>query len=253
MMISELVMLYALNTIIIFVILYFILKHIRETKKFYHKSKIEWDRYQENIKNLEEKLSKYHLMCKLDKVCFIGIGGGGTNILEDISKFDNRHNFIHINSDLQSLKLKTSKYKILLGYDKKAGLGCGGKEQCGKNLIDNDIKNKLFKLTKDEKIIYIVSTLGGGIGSGATPEILEYLKTLNKEIVVFVTIPFNFEGKMRKSVATNATAKIKSIVNGLIILKNDDLIDNNKSKSLGIKETFKITSDVIYKRIADGM
>ena len=41
-----------------------------------------------------------------ETLCFIGIGGGGTNILDDISKLNTKNNFIHINTDIQSLMKK---------------------------------------------------------------------------------------------------------------------------------------------------
>ncbi len=198
----------------------------------------------------ETKTSSQFNIPNLDKLCFIGVGGGGANIIEDISKLDDKHTFIHINSDYHSLEQKTSKYKILLGWNEKAGLGCGGKEQCGKSLIDDDVKSNLYKLTKDEKIVYLVSSLGGGVGSGATPEIVEYLKDLNKKVVVFATIPFSFEGKMRFSIAQNSLNKIKLYADNLIVLKNDDLINSSRNKSLGIKESFKITSNNIYKKVS---
>ena len=235
------------------IILNFILEHIKKTDKHHDEMILELNERLESGKKLEQKIDNNHLLCKVNKGCFIGVGGGGCNIIEDMSKFDNRHNFIHVNSDFQALKLKTSKHKILLGFEKKAGLGCGGKEKCGKSLIDESIKNQLYKFTKDEKLVHVVVTLGGGVGSGATPEIIEYLKTLDKEIVVFVTMPFKFEGKTRQSVAKNALSNIKSIADNVMILNNDDLIDKSKSKSLGVKETFKITSTLIYKRVADGV
>ena len=204
-----------------------------------------------NIFAKEIETKKQSSISSLDRLCFIGIGGGGTNILEDISKLDNKHTFIHINSDYHSLKQKTSPHKILLGWNEKAGLGCGGKEQCGRSLINDNIKKELCKLTKNKKIVYLVSTLGGGVGSGATPEILQYLKTLNKKVIVFVTMPFNFEGKRRFSAAYNALDKIELHTDNLIIFKNDDLIANTQSKSLGIKDTFKIISNTIYKKISD--
>ncbi|MEA2028326.1 MAG: hypothetical protein U9N49_05075 [Campylobacterota bacterium] len=47
------------------------------------------------------------------KRCLIGIGGGGSNILHDISKIDNHHHAIHINSDLMALKSKVGHKTVL--------------------------------------------------------------------------------------------------------------------------------------------
>ena len=233
-------------------ILYIVLKHIKKAEKFYAQSGLEWEERQKYEKTLGQRLDNYHLSSRLTKTCFVGVGGGGCNIIQDISKIDNRHKFIHVNSDLQALQLKTSRHKLLLGFDAKAGLGCGGKEQCGKDLVNDDVKSQLLALTKDEKTVYVVSSLGGGVGSGATPEIVEYLKTLDKEIVVFAIMPFTFEGKMKTSVAGNAISRIKSSAENVVIINNDDLILNG-NPAAGNREIFKMTSNIIYKRIADGI
>ncbi|MDF1883691.1 hypothetical protein JHD49_07045 [Sulfurimonas sp. SAG-AH-194-C21] len=208
-------------------------------------------KHQTQIDVLEKKLEKYYISCKLDTLCFIGIGGGGCNIVEDISHIDAWHKFIHINSDLQALQTKKSKNKILLGYDKKEGLGCGGVAECGTKLVDNISKKQLFKLTQSFEKVYVVATLGGGVGSGSTVEIIEYLNSLDKEISVFVTMPFNFEGKARNTVALSALKSIQAISSNVTIMHNDDLIKKDGSKSLGIRETFKISSQMIYKQIVN--
>ena len=51
--------------------------------------------------------------------CFIGVGGGGSNILSDLSRLDSKHTYIHINSDNNALLQKQSKYKILLTSEAK--------------------------------------------------------------------------------------------------------------------------------------
>lgn len=43
------------------------------------------------VENLEKKSDQYYTSCKLDKLCFIGIGGGSCNIIEDISRIDPWH------------------------------------------------------------------------------------------------------------------------------------------------------------------
>lgn len=193
----------------------------------------------------DTKQDKDNSLSKLDSLCIIGIGGGGTNIVYDISRLDKKHDFIYINSDYDSLRQKKSKHKILLGWDEKAGLGCGGKAECGRSLIDSDVKNKLNELTKSMEMVYVVSSLGGGVGSGATPEIVEHLKNLNKKVIAFVTIPFIFEGKKRMALANNSMEKIKEYSDELVIFENDTLLHDSKGR--GIKDTFERTSSIFYR------
>jgi cell division GTPase FtsZ len=197
----------------------------------------------------ELKISKEHTKPFLKKQCIIGIGGGGTNIVENISHIDNRHKYIHINSDLQSLKRKSSKHKILLGHDKKGGLGCGGNVSCGRSLVDNNTKQHICNLTKKYQTVYVISTLGGGVGSGTTPEVVKYLNSIDKKIIVLLVKPFIFEGKNRTLSADTAITKIQKYTKNTFIFSNDALVKNNKTNSKGFGSLLKLTSQTIYQTI----
>ena len=182
----------------------------------------------------------------IQQKCFIGVGGGGSNILSDISNMDSRHTFIYINSDYNALVQKNSEYKILLtSEEKKDKWGCGGNTECGVSLIDEKVKKKLKEFTKEYETIYLIATLGGGVGSGSTPEIIKYLKTIGKKVIIYVTLPFKFEGKVRQRIANETLKALKNTSRHLVVLENDELLKSKK----GMKEAFKLTSKSIYKQI----
>lgn len=192
---------------------------------------------------------------KIDKdksICIIGIGGGGCNIADDISKIDNRFHIVHINSDIDALNSKQSGEKIVLGRNTKRGLGCGAQVSCGMKLFDDEIKKELSSLIKSYKEIYLISTLGGGVGSGATLEIVKYLQKRRKNIKVIVVTPFSFEGKRRNDISLHSIQDIQNNIKdikNLTILKNDDLLHKLKTKNLSVKEAFQIMPNHIYKMI----
>jgi len=180
------------------------------------------------------------------RLCFIGIGGGATNILEDISKMDARSIMIHMNTDSESLKLKKSGKKILLNNE--TALGCGSDINCGKKSVTKEVKNQLKILTKNIDKVYVIATLGGGVSSGATPEIVKYLKlTLNKTVVVFSIMPFSFEGNKRLEIANKSKDKIEMYTNEHFTLENDSLL--NKRFSQGVKACFLGMSKRVYRMV----
>jgi len=180
------------------------------------------------------------------KVCFIGVGGGGTNIVEDIANIDDKHRFIHLNTDEQALKRKKSGTRILL--KNKDRLGCGGKIQCGIKSVTPQVKKQIYTLTKDFSKVYVISTLGGGVSSGATPEIVKYLQSkLNKKVVVFSVMPFSFEGKKRLSTAIKSRDKISIYASEHFTLQNDELLDKRFSQS--IRTTLNKMSKNIYNML----
>ena len=198
---------------------------------------------------IEEKLEQYHLSCKLEELCLIGVGGGGCNILEDIAKIDPWHTFICMNSDLQALQKKKIPNKILLSYAKKQGLGCGGDTKCGALLLDDTAKKEIIKMTEEFKKVCIIATFGGGTGSGAITQVIEYLLFQNKDVVVAVSLPFSFEGKKRSQTAQQALKEIKSLVKDVIVIENDAYLEEDKVDGLGVRDTLRCVSRDLYKQI----
>ena len=229
---------------IYFIIVEYVKKVIERQKKHNDFQQIKYD-------EIMKQIETYYMLSKLDKSCFLGVGGGGSNVIEDISQLDHRHKFIHINSDEQALEQKTSQYKIVLGRDKNNGLGCGGDPICGEKLVDGYFKSSLYNLIKDEKKIYVVSSLGGGVGSGVTPKLLSYLKILKKEIVFVAIIPFKFEGQKRVKLAHNILEEIEKIVDSIIIIQNDNFLKDDANKNEGVKKVFSSISTFIYHSIVD--
>jgi len=180
------------------------------------------------------------------RLCFVGVGGGGTNILEDISRMNTKNIFIHMNTDKESLKLKKSGKKILL--DNEVALGCGGNIYCGAKSVTQEVKTQLKFLTKDIEKVYVIATLGGGVSSGATPEIVKYLKlTLKKTVIVFSIMPFSFEGTKRLEIANKSKDKIEMYTNEHFTLENDSLL--NKRFSQGVKACFLGMSKRVYRMV----
>ncbi len=169
-----------------------------------------------------------------DKLCFIGIGGGGANILEDISILDNQNTFIYLDNNANELKQKQSPYKILVSKNTK-------------DLIDNKIKQQLETFTDHKTTIYIIATLGGDCGSNITPQIIKYLRTLNKKVIVSTTIPFNFEGKECLTIAMQSQDEIKLYTEELITINNNDILQHVDKGGTG--KAFKIISKNIYQEI----
>lgn len=169
-----------------------------------------------------------------DKLCFISIGGGGGNILDDIMALNNQHTFIYMDNDKKELKQKKSPYKILVMKDTKP-------------LIDDIIKKKLSNLTEYSETVYIIATLGRNFGSDVTPLIIEYLKTLNKKVIVFTTLPFKFEGKKCLDTALQSQDEIKLYADEFTSMKNDDILQYVDKD--GMKKAFKMLSETIYEKI----
>jgi len=171
----------------------------------------------------------------------VGIGGGGCNILNDILKKDKKFKYLYINSDIKTLQHK----KNILVLQNNT-LGCGGDVKCGKELITSNIGYKLCQTLPKDKKIFLLTTLGGGVGSGATIAIAKLLKSLAFDFHIVVLLPFSFEGKKRIQTAQTSLKELQEITQNISVIENTKILGKIEKKS-SIKESFEMISEDVLK------
>ncbi|HZJ35389.1 MAG TPA: cell division protein FtsZ [Gillisia sp.] len=174
----------------------------------------------------------------------IGVGGGGSNainhmFLQGIKGVD----FVICNTDMQALENSTVPNKIQLGVSLTEGLGAGANPQVGEQAAIESFEEVKRMLDTNTKMVFITAGMGGGTGTGAAPVIAKQAKEMGILTVGIVTIPFQFEGKMRNEQAQFGVEKLRSHVDSLIV------IDNNKLRevygNLGFKAGFSKADEVL--------
>ena len=83
-----------------------------------------------------------------------------------------------------------------------------------------DIKTLLSTQTK---MVFITAGMGGGTGTGAAPIIAKMAKEMDVLTVGIITMPFQFEGKLRLDQAELGLENIKKNVDALIVINNNKL------------------------------
>jgi len=180
-------------------------------------------------------------MCKI-----IGIGGGGCNIAESITLSNkNSYDTLLINSDKNALNSKEIQKKVYL--KKSDNYGCGGNEECGFDLVDTTVINELRKFIYKGKEVYILASLGGGVGSGSTKAIVKYLHDSKINTKLFLIKPFSWEGRKKQKLADDTLQYIKQYANNIYLLSNDDLVE--KHSHLSMLECFSMMNKTIDKVI----
>ena len=68
------------------------------------------------------------------KIVVIGVGGGGQNMIEELTKSNvsDKVKLVAANADAQALEKSHAPHKIQLGPKTTKGLGCGMKPEVGK-------------------------------------------------------------------------------------------------------------------------
>jgi len=174
----------------------------------------------------------------------IGVGGGGSNAINHMFKAGIKGvDFIICNTDAQALQNSSVPNKIQLGVSLTEGLGAGANPEVGEQAAiesTEDIKNMLGANTK---MVFITAGMGGGTGTGAAPVIAKQAKEMDILTVGIVTIPFQFEGKMRNEQAHRGMEKLRRNVDSLIVINNNKL--REVYGNLGFKAGFSKADEVL--------
>ncbi|WP_457642098.1 cell division protein FtsZ [Persephonella sp.] len=177
----------------------------------------------------------------------IGIGGGGSNIVSYMSDKIKDVEFVIVDTNIRSLEKHAVDNKIQLGASITSGLGAGSKPEVGKKAVEESIEDvKTF--LEDTDILFAISGLGGGTGTGALPEITKIAKEMGILTTGIITKPFSFEGTIRKSIAEEGLKKLKETVDSYIVIDNNKISEMAKNK-LTFIEAFKLVDEFLLKVI----
>ena len=174
----------------------------------------------------------------------IGIGGGGSNAINYMySKGIKGVDFVVCNTDAQALENSPVENKIQLGIDLTEGLGAGANPDIGEQAANESFDDIKKMLETNTKMVFITAGMGGGTGTGAAPIISKFAKEMDILTVGIVTMPFQFEGKIRTDQANIGIEKLRNQVDALIVINNNKLRDIYGN--LGFKEGFAKADEVL--------
>jgi cell division protein FtsZ len=178
----------------------------------------------------------------------LGIGGGGSNIVSYMSsKIKDDIKFAIADTNISSLERHEVENKIQLGASTTSGLGAGSKPEVGKTAVEESIDD-IKTFLEDTDILFAISGLGGGTGTGALPEITKIAKEMGILTTAIVTKPFSFEGTVRKNIAEEGLKKLKETVDSYIVIDNNKISEMAKNK-LTFLEAFKLVDEFLLKII----
>jgi cell division protein FtsZ len=174
----------------------------------------------------------------------IGVGGGGSNAINHMfSQGIKGVDFVICNTDSQALENSPVPIKIQLGISLTEGLGAGANPQVGEESAVESYDELKSMLTSNTKMIFITAGMGGGTGTGAAPIIARMAKEMDILTVGIVTIPFQFEGKMRCEQANIGVENLRRNVDSLIVINNNKL--REVYGNLGFKAGFSKADEVL--------
>ncbi len=174
----------------------------------------------------------------------IGVGGGGSNAINHMFQQGIKGvDFVICNTDSQALQNSGVPNKIQLGVNLTEGLGAGANPEIGEQAAVESLEDIRRMLDTNTKMIFITAGMGGGTGTGAAPIIAKMARELDILTVGIVTMPFQFEGKIRNTQAQKGIETLRNHVDSLVVINNNKL--REVYGNLGFKAGFSKADEVL--------
>jgi cell division protein FtsZ len=182
------------------------------------------------------------------EVKIVGVGGGGNNAVNRMVESGVQGvEFIAVNTDAQALQFSQALHKIMIGSRAARGLGAGGDPSVGARSaeISRDLlEDALF----GADMVFITAGMGGGTGTGAAPVIAQVARAQRALTVGVVTTPFQFEGNRRARCAMEGVARLREVVDALIVIPNERL-RQFVDRQMSVVEAFRTADDVLRQGV----
>jgi len=127
--------------------------------------------------------------------------------------------------------------------------GCGNDVERGRAYGESVIESlDEFMAHSERETIFIVSTLGGGMGCGATPVVVEHLAAMEKRMIAIVTLPLAFEGGAKHDRAMRVVGTLTRHCR-ITVEINQELVMSEQKENTPMSKFFGIIDNEIYRLI----
>ncbi|RBP17191.1 cell division protein FtsZ [Roseiarcus fermentans] len=183
------------------------------------------------------------------RITVCGVGGAGGNavnnmIVSGLAGVD----FMAANTDAQALASSRAGVRIQMGLHLTEGLGAGSKPDIGKAAAEEALDEIRDRLAGSH-MLFLTAGMGGGTGTGAAPVIARAAREMGILTVGVVTTPFQFESGRRMRAATAGLAEMKTAVDTLIVIPNQNLFRIASARTTFV-DAFAMADDVMGSGVA---
>jgi cell division protein FtsZ len=179
----------------------------------------------------------------------IGVGGAGGNAINNmIASGLQDVEYIVANTDAQALAASGAEHRIQLGVNLTQGLGAGSRPEIGLAAAE-EAKEEIMSALKGAHMAFIAAGMGGGTGTGAAAVIARTARDMGLLTVAIVTKPFHFEGARRMRVAEAGIAELRTSVDTLIVIPNQNLFRIANERTT-FAEAFVLADKVLHAGVA---
>lgn len=199
-------------------------------------------------KNFFDNLDDFDFSSNVNIKVF-GLGGAGNNIVAHIAEHTNvnRECLYAINTDFQFLKqLPQNFHRILIGKTITKGMGSGSDPKIGMDAALED-ENLFREKLKGTDLLFIVSGMGKGTGTGASPIVAQIAKEMGILTICVVNLPSaSVEGQIIYEKGMKGLNELSKHADGLSVISNQKIIgENHSGYDISLKQSFDIANNLI--------
>lgn len=178
------------------------------------------------------------------RVLVLGVGGAGCNIASRLrDTWEEGPDVIGLNTDIQALAACGLARTLAIGDKTTQGLGTAGDAAAGKLAADESLSRIQDALANTE-LLFLVTGLGGGTGSGAAPVIAKAAKQLGILTLGVATLPFPFEGDRRRRQAEESLRALQRTADAVVCLPNERLL-KLVDETAGVEAAFRKSDEML--------
>jgi cell division protein FtsZ len=138
--------------------------------------------------------------------------------------------------------------KLNIGHELTKGLGAGANPGVGQSAAAES-RDEIKEALKGADMVFVTAGEGGGTGTGAAPVIADISKNeIGALTVGVVTKPFEFEGTQRTSQAEDGIARLREVVDTLIVIPNEKLLSVIERRT-SILDAFREADNVLRQGV----
>lgn len=173
------------------------------------------------------------------EVLVVGLGSAGCRFLDTCSQREDEllPRSVAMHTDQQLLDECSAANKMLLGASLLQGDSTGGSQGLGQQAAESD-RETLEDLFAEVDLLFLVTGLGGGTGTGAAPLLAKWARECGAIVICFAIQPFFFEGGAKRSRAEEGLMHLRGAANAVIQLSNQNIY-NWASDETGVEDAFE--------------
>ncbi len=192
--------------------------------------------------SIEELQKQFGLEVRDAKIMVFGCGGAGNNSVSRLAEMGIcGASTVALNTDAKHLNVIKADKRILIGKELTRGMGAGGYPEIGRKAALESAR-EIRKELEGMDMVYLVTGLGGGTGTGASPVVAKIARDMGAITIGCVTMPFKIEGaRMRK--AEDGLGELRQVCDTVIVIENDRLL--KVAGDLPLQQAFGVADNLV--------